>query len=44
MDETMLTFCIALNRAARGFYLQMKEALPEPATTDCHSFEPGDFV
>ena len=40
----MLTFCIALNCAVRGFYVQVKEALPEPDTADCHSFKPGDFV
>ena len=44
MDDTMLTFCIALNRAVMGFYAQVKEALPEPATADCHDFKTGDFV
>ena len=44
MEETLQTFCVALNRAVRGFYAQMKQALPEPATTDCHNFKPGDLV
>jgi len=44
MDEMLLTFCLALNRAVRGFYVQVKQALPEPATTDHHNFKPGDLV
>ena len=44
IDEAMLTFCIALNRAVRGFYAQVKEAFAESATADCHGFKPEDLV
>jgi len=44
MDETLLAFCVSLNHAVRTFYAQVKQALPEPATSAHHNFKPGDLV
>ena len=44
MDDTLLAFCVSLNHAVRTFYAQVKQALPEPATSAHHNLKPGDLV
>jgi len=44
MDNTMLAFCVTLTSVVKAFHSQVKEALPEPTASDCHSFVPGDFI
>ena len=44
IDDMMLAFCVTLTSVVKAFHSQVKEALPEPTASDCHSFVPGDFI